>query len=107
MPVGEDSRVVEEQVIGSEHDAFGRPPRDLTLNSSVKYRGDQPCSSHQTLGLCSSTASHLALPPPGRPRCNNRKIGKASGDCIQMARTAGIENDAGGRRPAPPSPVVP
>ena len=95
MPVGEDSLVAEERVIGGEQDALGKPPRDLALQFIGEVSRRPTVQLAPDIRFVQRHRDHLALPRPGRPRCNNRQIGKAGGDRIQMARMTGIEDDAG------------
>ena len=94
MPVGEDSLVAEERVIGGEHNPLGKPPRDLALQFIGEVLRRPTVQLAPDIRLMQQHRDHLALPRPGRPRCDNRQIGKVGGDRIQMARMTGIEKDA-------------
>ena len=94
VPIGEQSLVAEQRVVGREHDPLGESSRDLALQFVGEVFRRPAVQLAPDIGLVQQHRDHLALPWPGRPRRDNRQLGKTGGDRIEMARVTGIESDA-------------
>src|SRR5467141_939338 len=94
LPVGEQTLVAQQRIVGAEHDATLKSPADLQLEIRREIAGRPAVQLVPHAGLVQQDRDHLGLPRPRRPRGDDDQVRVAGGDLVEVAWVAGVQAHA-------------